>query len=100
MTAPPFVAELLRDQAEGLYTELELYAELVRQLDAENVDEAIAALPAGLHARFVAWARDQYDNDIDPSRFFELGGEGLLPTPDEAYAALRGWLRSHRGDAT
>lgn len=98
-TAPPFVTELLQAAAEGLYTELELFAAVMRQLDAENVDAAIAALPPGMHERFVAWARERYDNDIEPSRFFSIGGEGCLPTPDEAFAALRDWLRRHPADA-
>jgi hypothetical protein len=97
--APQFVTELLKAEAEGLYTELEVYAELMRQLDADNVDPAIAALPFGLHERFVAWARENYDNDIEPSKFLFIGGEGCLPTPDEAFAALRDWLRRHRGEA-
>ena len=93
--APPFVAQLLQAAAEGLYTELEVYAELMRQLDADNVDAAIAALPPGLRERFVAWARERYDNDFPPSQFFDIGGEGVRPTPDEAFAALRDWLKRH-----
>ncbi len=96
--APQFVRELLEDEAQGAYTEPELYAALMRRLDGDNVDAAIAALPPGLRERFVAWARQNYDNDIEPSQFFSLAGEGCLPTPDEAFAALRDWLRRHRND--
>ena len=91
------IAELIADEAEGIYTPLELYAQIFCRLRLKNVERVIADLPPELRAAFVAWARENYDNDYDPSEFTAIGGEGVLETPDEAFAAIRAWFAARRG---
>jgi hypothetical protein len=95
-----FVTDLVEEYRKGIYTRLELFAEVFRQLHDGNVDRAICALPEDLRARFVAWAKDNYDNTTDPSDYFYIGGEGYREAPREAFFAIRRWLASHHSDET
>ena len=94
--APPFVAEWLLAEADGAYTESEIFVELFARLDVHNVGSVIDALPDPMRARFVAWARARYDNDVERSLYlFVRAARDDLP-PDEAFSAIRRWFAEHR----
>lgn len=95
----PFVVELVEQYNDGIWTRLELFAEIFRQLGDGNVDCAIETLPEELRSKFVAWAKERYDNDVDPSEYFYIGGEGYREAPPEAFFAIRHWFARHRNDA-
>jgi hypothetical protein len=90
------VTEVIRAEEEGIYTELELFAEILRHVRYDNVQSVIDLLPEEQRQRFISWAREGYDNDIDISEMFSIGGEGCRETPDEAIFAIRRWLAQHR----
>jgi len=93
-----FMGRLVEAYYAGVYTLWETFAAVLRQVTHANVDRAIGALPAELRSRFIEWAREGYDNRIDPSEFISIGGEGCAETPDEAFAAIRRWFALHRDD--
>lgn len=95
-----FVGDMVNEYNQGIYTRLETFAAVFRQLRHGNVDRAIGALPDELRSGFIAWAKESYENTIDPSEFVSIGGEWCPETPDEAFAAIRHWFAQHRSSAT
>jgi hypothetical protein len=91
-----FVQDLLAEEEEGVLTVGELHAELFARLDDDNVDAVIAALPDPRRTAFVAWARSEYDNDVEPGMFLLIGGESLKAAPDRAFRAIRRWFYDQR----
>jgi hypothetical protein len=92
----PFLDDLLRLEAEGAYTRLEVFAEIFCHLDDRNVEHVIDDLPAPVRLGFIAWARKNYDNSVPPGDFIYIGGEGGSPVPDRAFDAIRRWLSANR----
>jgi hypothetical protein len=98
MSDLPFIAELLAQYEEGLYTKPEILWQFFMRIDSDNVGRVIAALPPDLRAEFVAWARREYDNTARPSEFIFIGGEGGAPSEQEFTAmldAIRGWFAAN-----
>lgn len=94
------VADLIRAEKEGVHTERELFAEILRHVRYDNVQSIVDLLAVEQRRRFVAWAKENYDNDIDLSESFSIGGEGCRETPDEAIYAIRRWFGLQRNGKT